>query len=449
MTGNGRLESWKEIAVFFNRDERTVKRWEKERGLPVHRFPGTKGRVFAYEDELSGWLTASTRPESPAAEAEVSAPALHCVDPASAYLPRGSAIRPRAWAVASASFVLCALAVGMTWGLVRAGYTVPRHRTAKPEAEALYLQGRFFWNKRTPDGLNQALDCFSRAAQQDPEYAEAYVGLADTYNLLREYTPMSGAEAYPKALAAARKALELDEGSADAHRALAFALFYGYLDFSSAEREFKRAIQLNPGIAVTHHWYATCLMTLSRFREALEQIEVAQKLDPTSRALLSDQALLLWHLGRRDQAVTQLKQVETSDPNFVSPHRYLSYIYLSEQNYPEYLAELKQAELLSHDEARAALAVSAEKALSAGGSRAMLEDILLSRQKRYSQGMESAYQVASAYALLGKKREALAYLKTGWQNRDPWMIYVRMDVAFYPLENEPEYQSLLKQIGIP
>jgi tetratricopeptide (TPR) repeat protein len=450
MVANGRLESWKEIAVFFNRDERTVKRWEKERGLPVHRYPGTKGRVFAYEDELTGWLTPSPRPEQPEAETSVAAPPPQSPDTSEVSPPQNvPAMRPRVWAVALTSFILCALAVGMTWGLVRASYTVPPHRPARPEAEALYLKGRFLWNKRTPDGLNQALDSFSRALEIDPEYAEAYVGLADTYNLLPEYTPMPASEGYSKALSAAKRALELNDGLADAHRALAFALFYGNLDFASAAREFKRAIQLNPGIAVTHHWYATCLMTLSRFRESLEQIELAQKLDPTSRALLSDQALLHWHLGRRDQAVTELKQVETTDRNFVSPHRYLSYIYLSEKNYPGYLAELKQAELLSGDEARTAEAVSAEKALSAGGPQAMLEEILLSRKKRYAQGTESAYQVASAYALLGKKQEALGYLKTGWQKRDPSMLYLRLEVAFYTLEKEPEYQSLLKQIGLP
>ena len=449
MAGSGRLESWKEIAVFFDRDERTVKRWEKERGLPVHRFPGTKGKVFAHAEELTGWLTASRRPEPCIVEADMSDRGFPAGDtPPAEPSQMVSVVRPRVWAVAAAFLVLCTLGIGMTWGLVRAGYGLHPHQPA-PEAEALYLKGRFFWNQRTPEGLKQALDNFDGALAVDPEYAEAYVGVADTYNLLREYTPMQDAEAYPKALSAAKKALELNDGLADAHRALAFALFYGNLDFASAIREFQRAIQLNPGVAVTHHWYATCLMSLSRFREALEQIELAQKLDPTSRALLSDEALLLWHLGQRDQAVTQLKQVESSDPNFVSPHRYLSYIYLVEKNYPEYLAELKQAEALSHDEARTALAVSAEKSLSAGGPQAMLEDILRSRKKLYGEGLESAFQVASACALLGQKQAALAYLKSGWERRDPQMLFLRMEVAFAALENEPEYQKLLKDIGIP
>ena len=348
--------------------------------------------------------------------------------------------------VAAAVVVLCSATIGLTWGLVRAGY--PPHRQAKPEAEGLYLKGRFYWNQRTPDGLTKALDYFQRAAQLDPEYAEAHAGLADTYNLIREYTPMPGSAAYPQAIAEARKAIQLDERLADGHRALAFALFYGNLDIAGAEREFRRALQLSPGIALTHHWFATCLMTLSRFREALDQIELAQKLDPASRSILSDQALIFWHLGRRDLAVAQLKQVEAADTNFVSPHRYLSYIYLTEKNYPGYLAEVKEAERLAHDEAGLALAVSAEKALAEGGSQAMLEDILSSRKKLLERGAGSPVDVAVAYALLGKQSEALGYLKKGLERHDPNLLLLRLEPAFYCLEDQAEYQGLLKQIGI-
>ena len=448
MDPRGQLESWKEIAAFFNRDERTVKRWEKDRGLPVHRFPGTKGRVYAYPEELTAWRDAARKSEPPPAVAEPAAPT-----PPEQAEPEGTAqpaseMRPRPWAVAATVVVLCSGAIGMTWGLVRAGYNPP-HRQAKPEAEAFYLKGRFYWNQRTPDGLTQALEYFQRSARQDPEYAEAHAGLADTYNLIREYTPMPPSEAYPKAIAEARQAIQLDDRLADGHRALAFALFYGNLDIAGAEREFRRALQLSPGVALTHHWFATCLMTLSRFREALEQIELAQKLDPASRSILSDQALILWHLGRRDQAVTQLKQLETTDTNFVSPHRYLSYIFLTERNYAEYLAEVKQAESLAHNESGIALAESAEKALARGGAHAMLEEILASRKKLFARGDCSPADVAVAYALLGKKSEALEYLKKGLESHDLNLLYLRLEPAFYCLEDQPEYQALLKQIGIP
>src|ERR1019366_4026317 len=142
-----------------------------------------------------------------------------------------------------------------------------------PEAQDLYLKGRYYWDKRTPDDLNKAVDFFTQASIRDPNYAQAYVGLADCYNLLREYAAMTPEEAYPRALAAAKTAVELDDSSAEAHNSLAFVTFYWNWDVAGAEREFRRALELNPTYVVAHHWYATFLMTIGRLPEALEQID--------------------------------------------------------------------------------------------------------------------------------------------------------------------------------
>lgn len=156
--------------------------------------------------------------------------------------------------------------------------TAVRH-VPNPAARDLYLKGRYYWNKRTPADLNMALDYFTQAIVSDPNYARAYVGTADCFNLLREFSVMPEEEAYPQAMAAARKAIELDGSLAEAHNSLAFGTYYWSMDAAGAEREFRQALGLDPNYALAHHWYATFLVSIGRNQEALNQIEMAQQLD--------------------------------------------------------------------------------------------------------------------------------------------------------------------------
>ena len=259
---------------------------------------------------------------------------------------------------------------------------IPR---VSPEAEELYLKGRYYWTKRTPADLTKAVDFFTQSIVRDPNYAPAYVGLADCYNLLREFSAMPAAEAFPRASAAARKAVELDDSSAEAHASLAFVMFYWNWDITGAEREFRRAIKLNPDYALAHHWYATFLMVLGRSSEALQEINRAQKLDPASNPILADKGLILFHAGQTDQAIALLNQIETAQPAFFSTHKYLSYIYLVQRDYPNYLAQALQAALLSHDEQELAIVRAAEQGFKSGGERELLSDILREQKKFYDQ----------------------------------------------------------------
>ncbi len=193
------------------------------------------------------------------------------------------------------------------------------------EAQELYLRGRYYWDKRTPQDLNKAVDFFTQAIVRDSNYAQAYVGLADCYNLLREFSAMPSGEAYPRALAATQKALELDDSSAEAHASLAFSTLYSGWDEAGAEREFRRAIQLNPDYGPAHHWYANALSIIGKVPEALVEINRAEHLDPASNAIAADKALILATLGRPDEAEVLLKQLEASQPGFFSTHQYLSY----------------------------------------------------------------------------------------------------------------------------
>jgi tetratricopeptide (TPR) repeat protein len=485
--GGKRLDSWKEIAAFFDRDERTVNRWEKELGLPVHRLPGTKGRVYAYTEELSGWLAAPNNGgadlpghdhvdgrglgsssltvtggeratahagalENPPQEVTTLSPVRY-----------GNPIR----LLAIAMLVLVAIALfpfhtGASRGPKRAGQAASsgqqgsRHGVVlastpahNPEAEQFYLQGRYYWNKRTPEDLNKALDYFMQAVVHDPGYAPAYVGLADSYNLLREYTLMPSSEAYPRALAAAKKAVELDDQSSEAHASLAFVSFFGMWDVTTGEREFRRAIDLDPNNPAPHQWYANALMALHRLPEALAEIDRAQALDPSSGAILADKGNILQAAGRRDEALSLLKQMENRDPSFRSVHLYLKYLYLRSQDYPDYISESRNDAVLVHDESALAVATAAEKGYAAGGSRGMFEAMLQVQKKLYAQHSVPPTTLALTFALLGNKSEALRYLKAGYEQRDGSELFVGAYPEFNCLHHEPAYRELLARMNLP
>lgn len=317
------------------------------------------------------------------------------------------------------------------------------------DAEEFYLKGRFYWGKRTPEGLNKAVDFFTQAIVHDPNYAPAYEGLADCYNLLREYTLMPASEAYPRALAAAKKAVELDPQSSEAHASLAFALFYGTWDAPGAEREFRRALELNPDNAVAHHWYATYLSVVGQSTNSLIEIERAQALDPASKAIVADKGDLLWLANQREVGIALLKQLEASEPDFISPHRYLKAADMSTGDYAGYLVEWRKEATLMHDTATLKLVDAAEKGFSAGGPKGMLQSMRISQKNLYLAGKLSPYFVAQTDSLLGEKQEALAYLKIAYDQHDERIIAIKSDRFFANIENEPAYRDMVTQLHFP
>ncbi len=327
--------------------------------------------------------------------------------------------------------------------------SVDGHAAARAEAQDFYLKGRFYWEKRTPDDLNKAVDAFTQAIVHDPNYAPAYVGLADCYNLLREYTLMPASEAYPRALAAAKKAVELDDRSSEAHASLAFALFYGMWDAPGADREFRRAIELNPNNAVAHHWYATYLSALGRSAESLSEIERAQTLVPSSKAILADKGDVLLLAGRREESVTLLKQLEASEPDFVSPHRYLKDAYFDSGDYLSYLAEWKKEASLMKDSSTIKMIDAAEAGYRAGGASGMFQHLRTSQTKLYERGLFSPYILARTNSLVGDKQKALEYLRVAYEKHDEHLIGLRGDRAFARLKEEPGYQDLLAKLNLP
>jgi Tfp pilus assembly protein PilF len=485
---NRRLDTWKEIGAFFGRDERTVKRWETTRGLPVHRVPGAgRANVYAYTDELAEWLHGAkiageqetgSNPDAlngtaDDAEAEASAD-MGAETGADAQGNAGFIDRrvgerrsaahlapsPRNWPAGRYLAILVAVLVAALLGVTvvrrassaRAVRTTPataRHHTPDPAAEQLYLKGIYYWQKRTPETLNQAVDYFTQAVVRDPQYAEAYVGLANCYNLLREYSLMPASEAYPRAQAAAQRAIALDDSLSGAHSALGFVDFYWSWDAAAAQREFVRALTLDPNSAVAHYWYGTFLLHLGRFSESLEEIEKAQKLDPNSKSILADKGLVLFHSGQTAQATELLKQLAAAEPDFLSPHAYLATVHLGQGEYPQYLTESRKAATLLHDQARLEIVSAGEKGLARGGEQGMWSGILKAQQRLHADGKETSYNLARTCASLGRKQEALDYLQTAYQQREPEVVSMRVDLQFASLHDEPRFRDLLVQVGLP
>lgn len=454
---NTRLDSWKAIAAFFGKDERTVKRWEKERGLPVRRVPGSsRGTVFAYTEELESWLAGpqqATDPVSPdIAAQEKPVEDVSAVIPASPRVVAGSRQgwrRPLIWAVpfALAIIVLTYASLGHHEIRFNNALAAPHHPDSV--AQDLYLKGRFYFEKRTAADLNTAVDAFTQAIVHDPAYAQAYVGLADSYSLQHEYGTLLQFEAEQRARAAAQKAVELDPNLAEAHTSLAFAEFWGFLDAADADREFRRAIELDPNLARAHHWYATFLIEVQRPQESLAEIERARQLDPSSKAILADKGVLLFDAGHRDEALTLLKQMEASDPSFRSSHQYLGQLYWEEGNYEAALKEFEtEASLRNHD-ATVKLIRDEQAALRGGGVSALLDYRLNVAIHTYEHDNGSAYNVASAYSELHRRNDAMKFLQLARQQHDTGLASVELAAEFRWLHADPEFRELVIEIGLP
>jgi tetratricopeptide (TPR) repeat protein len=319
----------------------------------------------------------------------------------------------------------------------------------KSQARDLYLKGRYEWNQRTPDSLNRALDYFTQAIVHDPGYAQAYVGMADTYDLLREYSTMPDSEAYARAIAAARKAVELDDSLAEAHRALAFSEWWGKWDFVDGEKEFHRAIELDPKDPVARKWYANVLAVQGRFPEGLEENDKAQELDPTSHSILADRGLMLFNAGRKQEGIALLKEVERSALDFLSPHDYLMVISLELRDYPSFLEEGKKTAEAENDPVLKDIVASARAGYERDGGRGLLNDLYAKQVEYYRAGKLSGTVLAKTCIQMGKKQEALQLLEEAYNRHETNVLSCLSQPDLLTLRDEPKYKALVKKIGFP
>jgi TolB-like protein/DNA-binding winged helix-turn-helix (wHTH) protein/Tfp pilus assembly protein PilF len=320
-------------------------------------------------------------------------------------------------------------------------------RVVNPEAYESYLKGRYFWNKRTADGLRVAVAYFNQAIEEDPNYAQAYSGLADTYALLGDwqYAVMTPAEANPKAKAAALKAVELDSSLGEAHNSLAFALDGFNWDLDSGGKEFRRAIELNPGYATAHHWYAWHLALLGQYDQAIAEMKKAESLDPLSLIINADLAELLVLAHSYDESIRQSRKTIEMDPNFAMAHNQLAQAYLQQHKYEEAVVELQKAVQLSGGSPTCIANLA--RAYASSGQRSKALKLLSDLKARSTPGYSHASEVAAIYVSLGEMDEAMNWLEKGYAERFNPGVLIRP--GFDSLRSDPRFVNLAHRVGLP
>jgi len=327
---------------------------------------------------------------------------------------------------------------------------VTKHYTENPEAYQLYLKGRFYWNKRTEEGVEKGIEYFQQAVEKDPKYALAYTGIADSYSLLTmaiDVGSLSPSQAIPKARAAAMKALELDDTLAEAHTSLAFIKLNYDWDWSAAETEFRRGIELNPNSANAHHWYSHYLMAMGRTNESLAESKRALELDQLSLIMNTH---LGWHYfmaHQFDLAIEQLRKTIEMDPNYGLAHWYLGLAYEQSAMYAQAAAELQTAKDLLKKNVGIEAGIGRVDALS--GKRAEAEKVIDELKDRSKQIYVSSYHIASIYASLGDKDRAFEWLQGAYKERSDSLVYLKVDPKMDSLRSDPRFTDLLRSVGLP
>jgi TolB-like protein len=627
-----RLDSWKEIAAFFGRAERTVKRWETERGLPVHRVPGSgRSSVFAYSEELAEWLRGRSQEleaensageieertvpdrkagerkldELQAGESSIEVRPAHAAKPASfattviSAMKNLGAARLAAWMVplllaaalityfstghSEPAFKALAsrhstnpeapgiylgsdsvavlpfsnergdantdyVSDGITESLIGNLAHVPRlkvrsrdsvfrykgkdvdvptignnlgvsavvsgrvtmqgdsiaisteltnvrdnteiwgHRytgktgnlislqqqmagdiagalrstlspadrqqvinqgTRDAKAYALYLKGRYLWNKRTLANLETAVSYFNQAIAEDPEYALAYSGLADAYSVMPNFGGNPNLE-YPKSNAAARKALELDPTLAHPHAILGSNEMGFDWDFAGGEVEFKKAIELDPNDATAHQWYAENLSALGgREQEALAEINRAHQLDPTS--LIVSRVIGSVQVSARhyDEAISVCKDLKNQDPTFTLSYDCLGYAYWGKRMYPELIAEWTTYAQLTHNPDDVEFAAALQQGFRSGGWKGAVTQAIETLQNRRKSRYYSPFMIARFYADLGDKEQAFQWLDSAYREHDFLLNRLNTEFQFDVLRSDPRFAELASKVGLP
>jgi TolB-like protein/DNA-binding winged helix-turn-helix (wHTH) protein len=318
--------------------------------------------------------------------------------------------------------------------------------TVDPEAYTLYLKGRYFWNKRSEEGMRKAISYFQQAIDRDPAYALAYAGLADAYNLGDDWGSTPPSESFPRAKAAALKALELDDSLAEAHTSLAFVKANYDWDFPGAEQEFQRAIALNPNYATAHQWYAMHLVPMRRFAEAEREIKIAQDLDPLSLIIsLGVGEIFEWERNY-DAALRQFQKTLELDPSFIGTYGHLSTVYEHKGMYREAVEAAKKVAVLKghNDEASEIERVFRNNGYTGLDQVNLRRDFEAQAQGRYVRSSE----IAENYLRNGNKPQALHWLGKAYEERDSTLVFLPVDAEFDPLRSDPQFQQLIKKIGI-
>ena len=322
-----------------------------------------------------------------------------------------------------------------------------KHHTENAEAYALYLKGRYQWNKQTLDGMQTGIQFFEQAIQKDPRYALAYTGLADAYALLADYNVLAAKEVMPRAKTAAMKALEIDDGLAEAHASLGWAKLTLDWDWPGAEGEFRRSLELNPNYATAHQWYAEYLTTMGRADEARAEMKRALELEPASLPISVAMAATQYYARQYDQAIEQCRRAILMDLQFIGAHVFLGLALEQKGSYAEAISELKQALQLSGGGSNELAALG--QAYARSGDRTQAERILKELKQRSTRTYVQPMWIAAIYAALGDKDEAAQWLRLAVGDRSVWLIDLKVDPSFDSLRSDPRFTDLVRQAGLP
>jgi serine/threonine-protein kinase len=325
----------------------------------------------------------------------------------------------------------------------RVGYT----HTSSPEAYELYLKGRFYWNKRTGEALKKSVEYFNQAIEKDPAFAPAYVGLADAYVVIPFFSVGSAEESYPKAKAAARRALEIDDSLAEAHTSLGAALADYDWNLAESNKEFERAIELNPNYANAHHWYAReNLIIMGQFDKALSEMRKAQELDPLSLIINANYGKAYFNARRYDEAIQQLRKTIEIDPGFFVAHHYLGSAYAMKGNFSEALSEYQKAHQLNENDPHVLALMARLYAVAGKKAEAVktLEQLRSFARTHYV----ADYNFALVYAGLGEKDKAFEALEKSYRDHTVDMLTLYYDPLIDDIRSDPRFAGLLRRVGL-
>jgi serine/threonine protein kinase/Tfp pilus assembly protein PilF len=318
--------------------------------------------------------------------------------------------------------------------------------TEDTEAYQLYIKGRYHWNRRTEEALSKAVEYLQQAIERDPNYALAYAGLADCYNLQTIYSGIPPRDGFPRGKAAAIKAMAIDDTLAEAHAPLAYVKQTYEHDLEGAEKEFKRAIELNPSYATAHQWYGEYLTMMGRLDESIAEKKKAQELDPLSLVINTTVGWTLYFARQYDQAITIYQKALDLDPNFFRAHLFLGQVYEQKGMYANAIAEFEQAISLSRQSTEAVGALGHAYAIT--GRRGEAQKIIADLKGMSNQKYVDSYSIAIIHIGLGEKDQAFAWLEKGYEDRSYFSLYANVDPVFDSIRADPRFASLTRRMGL-
>jgi serine/threonine-protein kinase len=316
-----------------------------------------------------------------------------------------------------------------------------------PEAFEAYLRGRYFWNKRTPGSMKKGIEYFQQAIEKDPNHPLAYAGLADSYNMLGNWSVLPPKEAYPEAKAAARKALGIDGKFAEAQVALSYATFLYDWEWEEAEKGFERALELNPNYAPGHQWYAVYLIAWGRHNEARAEIERAHDLDPLSLIISSVRGWIFFMAREYDQTIEQCREIIELDPGFFAAHFFLARAYGQKGMYEEAIVAFQKAVSLSGG--NISLMGNLGRVYALAGEKDEATRVLRELMDLSKQQYVSPFDIAKVHTGLGEWDQAFVWLEKALEERHPWLVHLAVDPTLDSLRPDPRFQDLLRRLGLP